>query len=214
MGEKPLNNAKMLPPCLNKEVLMAKVYFNTAFEGMSEKDINTWIVFNRKRLVGSAIFTCNDSLTSKVVRWAENWGEKNKEKFTPSHTGSIIEYNKQLYVFDMKPLKATITPLANYLLHTKDTYVLVLRDFSIDEKMFSLNIAEHIGEFYPFMSAIRSVFTKRQSKWRTHCSELHLRELQKQGLFTNLNPEICPDELFYEMTNKHTQEHSKYPSRL
>ena len=193
---------------------MAKVHFNTAFENMSEKDINTWIVFNRKRLVGSAIFTCNDSFTSKIVRWAENWGEKDKEKFTPSHTGSIIEYDKKLFVFDMKPLKATITPLANYLLHTKDTYALVLRDFSIDEKMFSLNIAEHIGEFYPFMSAIRSVFTKRQSKWRTHCSELHLRELQKQGLFTDLNPEICPDELFYEMTNKHTQEHLKYPSRL
>ena len=64
---------------------MAKVHFNTAFENMSEKDINTWIVFNRKRLVGSAIFTCNDSFTSKVVRWAENWGEKDKEKFTPSH---------------------------------------------------------------------------------------------------------------------------------
>ena len=29
-----------------------------------------------------------------------------------------------------------------------------------------------------------------------------VRELQKQGLFTDLNPEICPDELFYEMTNK------------
>ena len=71
---------------------MAKIHFNTAFENMSEKDINTWIVFNRKTLVGSATFTCNDSLTSKVVRWAENWGEKDKEKFTPSHTGSIIEY--------------------------------------------------------------------------------------------------------------------------
>ena len=60
---------------------MAKIHFNTAFENMSEKDINTWIVFNRKRLVGSAIFTCNDSFTSKIVRWAENWGEKDKEKF-------------------------------------------------------------------------------------------------------------------------------------
>ena len=62
---------------------MAKVHFNTAFENMSEKEINTWIVFNRKRLVGSAILTCNDSFTSKVVRWAENWGDKDKEKFTP-----------------------------------------------------------------------------------------------------------------------------------
>ena len=178
---------------------MAKIHFNTAFEGMSEQDINTWIVFNRKRLIGSAIFTCNDSFTSKVVRWAENWGEKDKEKFTPSHTGSIIEYEKQLYVFDMKPMKATITSLSNYLLNTRDVYVLVLRDFKLDERMFSLNIAEHIGEFYPFMSAIRSVFTKRQSKWRTHCSELHLRELQKQGVLKGLNPEITPDELYKEL---------------
>lgn len=179
---------------------MAKVHFYTAFKSMSKQDLNTWIVFNRKRLIGSAVFTCNDSFTSKVVRWAENWGEKDKEKFTPSHTGSIIEYDKKLYVFDMKPLKATITPLSNYLLYTDDIYALVLRDFQLDGRMFSLNIAEHIGEFYPFMSAVRSVFTKRQSKWRTHCSELHLRELQKQGILTKLNPEITPDELYEVMT--------------
>lgn len=175
---------------------MTKVHFNTAFEGMNELEINTWIVFNRKRLIGSALFTCNHSCVSKIVCWAENWGEKNKKKFTPSHTGSIIEYDKKLYVFDMKPPKATITPLSNYLLYTKDTYALVLRDFNIDEKMFSANIAEHLGQLYPFMSAIRSVFTKRQSKWRNHCSELHLRELQKQGLFKGINPEITPDELY------------------
>ena len=101
----------------------------------------------------------------------------------------------------MKPLRATITPLKSFLLETKDEFALVMRNFVINGAMFSINIAEHIGEFYPFMSALRSVFTKRQSKWRTHCSELHLRELQKQGYFINLNPEICPDELFYEMIN-------------
>ena len=36
---------------------MPKVHFNTAFQGLSEDDINTWIVFNRKKLIGSAIFT-------------------------------------------------------------------------------------------------------------------------------------------------------------
>ena len=115
---------------------------------------------------------------------------KNKKAvFKPSHTGSIIEKDGKLMVFDMKPMRATATPLANYLLHTRDKYALVIRHFKIDERMFSLNIAEHIGEFYPFMSAVRSVFTKRQTKWRTHCSELHLRELQKQGIKTELNPE-------------------------
>ena len=100
----------------------------------------------------------------------------------------------------MKPLKAKIQPLSDFLLNTNDDYILVLRDFLIDTNMFSINIAEHIGEFYPFMSAIRSVFTKRQSKWRTHCSELHLRELQKQGLFKDVNPEITPDELLHKLT--------------
>lgn len=178
---------------------MPKVHFNTAFQGLSEDDINTWIVFNRKRLIGSAIFTKNDSAVSKIVSWAEGWGNK-KAVFKPSHTGSIIEKDGKLMVFDMKPMRATVTPLANYLLHTRDKYALVIRHFKIDERMFSLNIAEHIGEFYPFMSAVRSVFTKRQTKWRTHCSELHLRELQKQGIKTELNPECTPLELYEALT--------------
>lgn len=177
---------------------MTRVHFNTAFEGMTEKDLHTWIMFNRKRLIGSVLFTCNNSLTSKIVRWAENWDKKDKTAFTPSHTGSIIEYDKQLCVFDMKPPKATITSLVNYLLYTNDDYALVLRDFNLDTKMFSLNIAEHIGEFYPFISAIRSVFTKRQSKWRQHCSELHARTLRLCGykFDDSFNLECTPLELY------------------
>ena len=179
---------------------MCKIYSNEFFNNKSEKDLSLWVATHKKVLVGSAIFTSNNSITSKVVRWAENWGEKNKKKFTPSHTGSIIEYEGELLIFDMKPLRATTTPLIYYLLNTSETFSIVQRNFKLDTRMFSLNIAEHIGEFYPFMSAIRSVFSKRQSKWRTHCSELHLREIQKQGILTNLNPEITPDELFLELS--------------
>ena len=168
---------------------------------MSIKNIDTWISFNYERLIGSAVFTKNKSITSKLVCWAEKWRCKDK-CFVPSHTGSIIEYNSSLYIFDMKPLKARIQSLNEYLLNTKEDFALVLRDFMLDTKMFSINIAEHIGEFYPYMSAVRSVFTKRQSKWRRHCSELHLRELQKQGILTELNPEITPDELLHAMVNK------------
>lgn len=180
---------------------MTQMHFNTSFEGMPIEDLNKWIGFNRERLIGSAIFTKNKSLTSKVVSWAEKWKCKN-ECFVPSHTGSIIEYNGEIYIFDMKPLKARVQQLNEYLLNSKDDYVLVLRDFALDTRMFSINIAEHIGEFYPYMSAVRSVFTKRQSKWRRHCSELHLRELQKQGVLTELNPEITPDELLHIMVDK------------
>lgn len=175
---------------------MTQMHFNTAFEGMMIDEIDKWISFNYERLIGSAVFTKNKSLTSKLVRWAEKWRCKD-ECFVPSHTGSIIEYNGSLYIFDMKPLKAKIQPLNEYLIGADEDFILVLRDFRLDTKMFSINVAEHIGEFYPYMSAVRSVFTKRQSKWRRHCSELHLRELQKQGLFTNINPEITPDELLH-----------------
>ena len=178
---------------------MKQIYFKDDFIKLTEREINKWILFNFERLIGSAIFTKNKSITSKVVSWAESWRCKEND-FKPSHTGSIIKYENEIYLFDMKPLKAKIQPLAEFLLNTTDDYILVLRDFIIDTNMFSLNIAEHIGEFYPFMSAVRSVFTKRQSKWRTHCSELHLRELQKQGLFKDINPEITPDELLHIFT--------------
>lgn len=173
-----------------------QIHFNSALQDLSIEELDKWLEFNYERLIGSAVFTQNKSLTSKIVRWAEGWRCKDKD-FIPSHTGSIIEKDGELYLFDMKPLRASIQPLDKYLKNTSDTYALILRDFKIDTNMFSLNIAEHIGEFYPYMSAVRSVFTKRQTKWVRHCSELHLRELQKQGILTELNPEITPDELYH-----------------
>lgn len=174
---------------------MTQVHFDTAFQYLPIDQIDQWINFNEERLIGSAIFTMNNSLTSKIVRWAESWRNKETE-FIPSHTGSIVKYKNNLYVFDMKPPRAKKTLLIDYLKNTEDTYALVLRGFLLNGEMFSANILEHEGEWYPYMSAIRSVFTKRESKWRRHCSELHLRELQKQGLFQDLNPEITPDELY------------------
>jgi len=175
---------------------MTQVHFNTAFRGMFPENIDKWLELNRERLIGSAIFTKNKSLTSKLVCWAEKRHCKD-DCFVPSHTGSIIEYKGDLYIFDMKPLRAKVQLLSEYLTKNEEEFVFILRDFHLDGRMFSINIAEHIGEFYPYLSALRSAFTKRPSKWRRHCSELHLRELQKQGILTELNPEITPDELFH-----------------
>ena len=180
---------------------MVQIHFKSVFVDMPENIVKSWLDINRERLVGSAIFTNNNSLTSKVVRFAEGLKCKDKE-FIPSHTGSIIEYKNDLYIFDMKPMRASVQPLLNYLINTSDNYALVLRDFELDGRMFSLNIAYHIGEFYPFLSAVRSVFSKRDTKWVRHCSELHLRELQKQGILTQLNPEITPDELYHEFVKE------------
>ena len=177
------------------------IHFKSAFENLSEKDVDEFMKLNKNKLIGSSIFTSNNSIISKIVRFVEK-KKLNRGGFIPSHTGSIIEYNNNIYVFDMKPLRASITLLKNYLLNTKDDFCIVIRDYDLDGKMFSANVAYHIGEFYPFLSAISSVFSKRNTKYRTHCSELHLRELQKQGLFLDINAEITPLELLDVLTNK------------
>ena len=177
---------------------MLRVFDNHFFSKLNRDEIKQWIKNNYTLLIGSAIFTKNNSITSKVVRWAESWKCEDKS-FIPSHTGSIIEYNNEIYIFDMKPLRASVQPLLDYLCDTKDDYKIILRNFELDTFMFTANISEHIGQWYPYMSAIRSVFTKRNTKWQTHCSELHIRELQKQGIFLSVNPEITPDELYHIM---------------
>ena len=181
---------------------MRKIYKKSEFiSGMTPEVLNAWIVWHKKKLVGSAIFTSNDSFISKVVSWASTWGKK-KEDFVPSHVGSIVEKDGALFVFNMQPPKASMTPLANYLLYTNNDYQLVMRDFELDTKMFSANLVFHLGEFYPYLSALRSVFTKRRTKYVRHCSEMHITELQKQQLFTNINPECTPFELYELLTRQ------------
>lgn len=164
-------------------------------QSMDREEFYIWINIHKKQLIGSAVFTKNNSLGSRIVSWAQKIHDKTKGEFIPSHTASIIEKDGELYLFDMKPPKASIQHLTRYLLSTKDDYILVLRDFELDTFMFSQNLLYHVGEFYAYLSALRSVFTKRQTKWVNHCSELHLRELQRQNLYLSINPEITPNEL-------------------
>lgn len=178
---------------------MTQIHYKSAFKDITEEELTKWLEFNKTRLIGSAIFTYQNTLTSKLVRWGERHlfaKPEEKTKFIPSHTGSIIEYANDLYIFDMKPLRASVQPLKEYLLYTDEDYCLVIRDFPLDTHMFSLNLQFHIGDFYPYFSALRSVFTKRQTKNARHCSECHITELQKQGIYKDVNPEITPDELF------------------
>lgn len=178
-----------------------KVYKKTEFVNMTPEMLNTWIAWHKNKLIGSAIFTSNNSLVSKIISWASTWGKK-KTGFIPSHIGSIVEKDNNLFVFNMQPPKASMTPLTNYLLYTKNDYQLVMRDFDIDTKWFSSDIIFHLGEFYPYLSALRSVFTKRATRFVNHCSELHIRLLQRQGLFTDFNPECTPFELYELLTRQ------------
>lgn len=184
------------------EVLMQE-YTKDFFKNMDRDEFYYWINRNYDTLIGSALFTKSNKLGAKIVSWAEKIHDKSKEKFIPSHTASIIEKDGTLYCFDMKPPRASITSLTRYLLSTDDDYILVLRDFNPDFNtfMFSRNIGYHIGEFYAYFSALRSVFTKRQTKWVTHCSELHARMLNLQGYQfpKDFNFECTPNELLMVM---------------
>lgn len=160
--------------------------------------INTWIRLNYVQLQGSTIFTRNDKLTSKVVSKVEAVKCPDKE-FIPSHTGAFFQYGSDIYCFDMKPPRAKITLLAEYLTNTEDDFVILLRDYELDLRIWNVDYKKKIGTFYPYISAVLSAFVKWQSPKFNHCSELVLRELQKQGLYTDFHPEITPDELYHVM---------------
>ena len=174
---------------------MSNIHFNTAFESLSYQEITKWIKENETQLIGSAIFSKNNSIISKLITYFERIKGKCAE-FIPSHTGSIVKCDDEIYLFNVKPLFASKVLLADYIAETEDNYILILKDFKLNNKKFSEDILKHEGDFYPFLSAIRSVGTKRKTK-RSHCSELHLKALQEQGLFKGINPEITPYELLF-----------------
>lgn len=172
-------------------------YTKEFFRSMSREEFYLWIKKNYETLIGSALFTRSNKLGSRIVSWAQKIHDKEKGEFIPSHTASIIEKDGMLYCFDMKPPRASIQSLTRYLLSTDDDYLLVLRDFPLNTFMFSKEIGYHIGEFYAYFSALRSIFTKRQTKWVTHCSELHARllALQDYQFPKDFNMECTPNEL-------------------
>lgn len=176
---------------------MQVVFYKNFFKYKTREEIRLWIDVHRQRLIGSAVFTKGQSITANIVAWAEGWRCPDKTAFRPAHTGSIVEKDGEVLIFDMKPPRASVQSLEKFLWLTDEDFVIVLRDFELDEKMFSANLLSEVGRGYPYMSAIRSVFNKRETKWNCHCSEMHLRELQKQGLFTDVNAEITPDELLH-----------------
>lgn len=179
---------------------MSEIIKKEDLQKLSDDKLEAWLNLNREILIGSAVFTKQDTLSSKLVRWGEKHlfaKCKSDDCFVPSHTGSIIKACGELFIFDMKPPRASMQSLKKFLQETNEDYIIVLRNFTLNTDMFSFNLRFHVGESYPYLSALRSVFTKRQSKWRRHCSEMHVRELQKQDLFLNVNPEITPDELLH-----------------
>ena len=122
---------------------MTVVFDKSELIKLEPEILEQWIQENCYTLVGSAIFTKNNSLGSKLVRWGEKHlfaKCKDDDCFVPSHTGSIIEYMNDLYIFDMKPPRASVQPLRDYLIETDEDYKLVLRDFKKTPLIFDMII--------------------------------------------------------------------------
>ena len=179
---------------------MEKVFYKNFFQNKTRDEIKLWIDLHKSQLIGSAIFTKGITWTANLVSWAEGL-RCNYKGFIPSHTGSIIEKDGEVVIFDMKPPKADVQSLEKYLWTTKEEFILVLRDFDLDTKIFNTFLIEQIGRGYPYMSALRSVLNKRQTQWNCHCSEQHARALQLCGYIfdESFNLECTPDELLHYM---------------
>lgn len=167
------------------------------YKKIDERLLMSWISVYKNKLAGSAIFVRNESLLSKIISSVC----KNKcpdKTFIPSHVGSLVLVGGDVAVFDMVPPKAKITPLIDYLTSTDDDYEIVMRDFDLDVEKFSFGIVERVNKRYGYLSAIQSAFKWLWYPLREHCSEIHLRELQKQRLFEGIDAnEITPDGLYH-----------------
>ena len=98
--------------------VMQQVHYKSAFKDLTPEQLDGWLKMNKEQLIGSAIFTSTNKLTAKIIRWVE--GLKCKKKgFIPSHTGAIIEYMNDLYIFDVKPMRSKVQLLKDYLLYIK-----------------------------------------------------------------------------------------------
>lgn len=170
-------------------------YNNTIFQDMTEKQIEDFCNSNQSNLVGSALFTKNKKVVSKIVSWVCK-GKAEDDEFIPSHVGSLILCGGHVYLFDMKPPKAKLTRFDEYLKNSDDEFLLVMRDFKLNIEDFSLGILSRINQHYGYLSAIQSAFKYLWYPLREHCSEIHLKELQKQGLFKGYDAnQTTPEEL-------------------
>lgn len=172
-----------------------RIHYNTAFQDLTKDELNQFCVFNEYQLVGSALFVKNKSLISKLVSWVCS-GKAEDKTFIPSHVGSLVLIGGNVYLFDMKPPKATLTKLVDYLSTSKDEYMLVMRNFGLDIEKFSIGVCSRVNQKYGYISAIQSAFKYLWWGLREHCSEIHLKELQEQGLFKGYSAnETTPEDL-------------------
>lgn len=170
-----------------------------------EKTTNfgAFIDYNKNVLVGSAVFTKDDSWLSKQIQRATKHKTKQKE-FIPSHIGSIVSINGQVYLFNMVPPRASCILLQDFLEDTDDEYRIVLRDFSLKVPEYNQFILHRNGKRYGYFSALQSAtrLLKYIPNRKEHCSEIHTKALQEQGLLKGLRADdVTPVELYDLLTH-------------
>lgn len=174
---------------------MVQVHYNTAFKDMTKEQLTQFCVLNEFQLVGSAVFVKNKALISKLISWVCS-GKAEDKSFIPSHVGSLILCGGHVYLFDMKPPKPTLTRFDEYLANSKDEYMVIMRNFGLDTEKFSLGIVQRMNNKYGYLSALQSAFKYLWWGLREHCSEIHLKELQVQGLFKDFSAnQTTPEDL-------------------
>ena len=175
------------------------------FEKMTKEQITNYCKAHELELVGSAIFVKNKAFISKVISWVCS-GKAESKDFVPSHVGSLIFAGGYVYLFDMKPPRPTLTRLDEYLSQTKDNFILVMRNFNVNTEKFSLEILSRINKPYGYLSAIQSAFKYMFWGFKEHCSEIHLKALQAQGLFKKYNANKTTPEDLKEILFNYTAE--------
>lgn len=187
-------------------------YFtNKDFANCPEKDIDLIIQLYKGHLNGACCFTTSHIRLSDLISKVTSKLTKRKD-FIPSHVGNIFEFNNEIYLFDIKPPRATVTPLKEYLLNTKDEYVIVIPNFQgkfnkakyLTHILRMINIKEFgqgkqlCGKYpYGYFSALQSglSFLKWLPNIKIHCSEFCAILYKEQGLFDDESKKIVADNL-------------------
>ena len=115
---------------------MAVIYPKSYFKNKTPFEIALWYEKNYARLEGSCIATNSDDLISNIIQTVTKRFSR-LNGFIPSHIGSIVNREGVLYVFDMKPTKAKLTPLYDYITSSDDDFVIVIREFLLNAHDFS-----------------------------------------------------------------------------
>lgn len=169
---------------------------------LSRHRICRWVQKHSDKLVGGGVFTIGNTPIVPLIR---NFSKKYAHSdFVPSHVGSIIKLGGLYYIFNMTPPKASFIELVDYIAETKEDFRIVFggENYKIDEKEFSYNLFCKIGQKYGYFSALQCIFPHRDliPNRKEHCSEIHVKALQRFGFFDGVNgDDMTPVEVYDKM---------------